>query len=58
MKGFLDDLKKTHDGKTVLIVGHRATQFALNHFISKIPMSEIVAKKFKLQPTLNLMRTK
>ena len=50
MKDFLDELKKTYDGKTVLIVGHRATQYALEHLIFDLPMTEIVSKKFKWQP--------
>ncbi|MCL2737351.1 MAG: histidine phosphatase family protein [Alphaproteobacteria bacterium] len=50
MKEFLDELKTNYDGKTVLVVGHRATQYALDHFILGQPMKEIVAKKFKWQP--------
>jgi broad specificity phosphatase PhoE len=50
MKNLLDELKAKYDGKTILIIGHRATQYALDHFISGLPMKEIVAKKFKWQP--------
>lgn len=31
MKSFLDDLLKNYDGKRVMIIGHRATQYALEH---------------------------
>ncbi|MFV0626544.1 MAG: histidine phosphatase family protein [Alphaproteobacteria bacterium] len=50
MKSFLDELKNNYDGKTVIIVGSRATQYTLDHFISGKPMEEIVSKKFKWQP--------
>ena len=50
MKNFLDELTRNYDGKTVLIVGSRATQYALEHFILGLPMEEIVTKKFKWQP--------
>ncbi|MDR2902836.1 MAG: histidine phosphatase family protein [Lactobacillales bacterium] len=50
MKNFLEDLKQKYDGKKVLIVGSRATQYALDHYILGIPMTEIVSKKFKWQP--------
>ena len=50
MKNFIDELKQNYDGKTVLVVGHRATQYALDHFILGKPMDEIVSAKFKWQP--------
>jgi len=50
MKDFLDELCANYDGKTVLVVGHRATQYALEHFILGIPMTDVVAAKFKWQP--------
>src|SRR5690606_3154910 len=33
MKNFLDWLKENFDGKTVMIIGHRATQYGLEHHI-------------------------
>lgn len=53
MKNFLDELKTKYDGKTVLIVGSRATQYALDHFILDLSMEDIVSKKFKWQPGWN-----
>lgn len=34
MKEFLDDLRKNYEGKKVLIVGHRATQYGLEYWIN------------------------
>ncbi|MBI2637945.1 MAG: histidine phosphatase family protein [Candidatus Sungbacteria bacterium] len=33
MKGFLQDLLRDYDGKRVMIIGHRATQYALESMI-------------------------
>jgi len=50
MKEFLDDLKKNYDGKTVMIVGHRATQYGLEKFINKVPLEIIIPAPWKWQP--------
>ncbi len=31
---FLEDLVKNYDGKSVMIIGHRATQYGLDHLIN------------------------
>ena len=33
MKSFLEELLKNYDGKKVMIIGHRATQYGLEHWI-------------------------
>ncbi len=50
MAYFINDLKQNYDGKKVLIIGHRATQYGLDNIISKIPLETLVAAKFKWQP--------
>jgi broad specificity phosphatase PhoE len=50
MKDFLADLLKNHDGKTVMIIGHRATQYALENLINEVPLETIVPAPWKWQP--------
>lgn len=46
----LDDLKKNYDGKKVMIIGHRATQYGLEHWIQGKSLIDLVGAKFKWQP--------
>jgi alpha-ribazole phosphatase/probable phosphoglycerate mutase len=50
MRDFLEDLLDTYDGKTVMIIGHRATQYGLEHWIKKIPLEEVIPAPWKWQP--------
>ena len=50
MKDFLDDLAKNYNGKKVMIVGHRATQYGLEYWIFGKELSEIIATPWKWQP--------
>jgi len=50
MKEFLDDLKKNYDGKTVMIIGHRATQYGLENLINGVPLEVIIPAPWKWQP--------
>ena len=50
MAEFLADLKRDYNGKHVLIVAHRAPQYALDHLLLGIPLKEIVSKTFIWQP--------
>lgn len=50
MYEFLDDLKTNFDGKTVLIVGHRATQYGLETYINQKPLTELLTEKWQWQP--------
>lgn len=47
---FLSDLKKDYDGKTVMIIGHRATQYGLENIINKMPLDVIIPAPWKWQP--------
>jgi broad specificity phosphatase PhoE len=50
MKSFLEDLLRDYDGKRVMIIGHRATQYGLEHIINGVPLEQLVTTKFKWQP--------
>lgn len=50
MRSFLEDLLKNYDGKKVMIIGHRATQYGLEHWIKKVSLGETVAAPWKWQP--------
>lgn len=52
MKDFLDGLRQMyHDrGTNVLIIGHRATQYGLEHWINGIDLKTLVTIPFRWQP--------
>ena len=50
MKNFLEDLLKNYDGKRVMIIGHRATQYGLENLINGIPLETPTTTHFKWQP--------
>jgi len=44
--GVLPDLRLRWDSSRVLIVGHVATHWALEHLINRVPLEELVAAEF------------
>ena len=50
MKSFLEDLLKKYDGKRVMIIGHRATQYGLEHWIKNVPLKKAITAPWKWQP--------
>lgn len=50
MKSFLTDLIRNYDGKKVMIIGHRATQYGLEHWINRVPLDEIILSPWSWQP--------
>ncbi len=50
MKNFLDYLKENYNGKKVIIIGHRATQYGLDHWIKGKSLKDLVKSSFKWQP--------
>lgn len=44
--GFLDELARSHDGKRVLIIGHVATRWALDHFVLGIELESLLDAPF------------
>jgi broad specificity phosphatase PhoE len=47
--GFLDELRVSRDGERVLIIGHVATRWALDHVVHRIPLEELVDAPFAWQ---------
>lgn len=45
VRAFLTDLLRDHEGKTVLVIGHRATHYGLEHWINGIPLVQIVTER-------------
>lgn len=50
MKKFLKDLLSKYDGKKVMIIGHRATQYALEHWIKGVPLTDAIKAAWEWQP--------
>lgn len=54
MKEFLENLiEKFHPGggtKKVMIIGHRATQYGLEHLINKVSIQEAITRPWSWQP--------
>ena len=50
MKSFLDDLSKKYEGKRVMIIGHRATQYGLEYWINKVSLEKKITTPWKWQP--------
>lgn len=50
MTDFLNEIKTTYPGKTVMIVGHRATQYALEHVLKGVDLHTAVTAPWKWQP--------
>jgi 2,3-bisphosphoglycerate-dependent phosphoglycerate mutase len=46
---FLDDLPLRWSGRRVLVIGHVATRWALDHLIGGIPLEDLVAADFAWQ---------
>lgn len=47
---FLGDLTKRWNDKKVLLIGHRATHYALDHWINEVPLEKCVTQQFIWQP--------
>jgi broad specificity phosphatase PhoE len=50
MGEFLKDLLRDYDGKRVMVVGHRATQYGLEYWIKQVSMKEAVTAPWSWQP--------
>lgn len=49
VRAFLDDLARSHDGRRVLIIGHSATRWALDHLLLRTPLRDLVEAPFRWQ---------
>jgi broad specificity phosphatase PhoE len=50
MRSFLCDVFCQYDGKTIIIIGHRATQYGLEHWINDVALKNIVLAPWHWQP--------
>lgn len=50
MKAFLQDLLRDYNGKRVMIIGHRATQYGLERWIKGLPLEQVVPAPWRWQP--------
>lgn len=50
MRAFLEDLLRERDGQRVMVIGHRATQYGLEHWIRGVPLADVVAAPWAWQP--------
>lgn len=50
MKDFLQEILRDHDGKTILIVGHRATQYGLDQWVKGMSLYDAVRAPWQWQP--------
>jgi broad specificity phosphatase PhoE len=42
VRDFLDDLASKHDGARVVVIGHSATRWALDHLLTGPPLEDLV----------------
>jgi broad specificity phosphatase PhoE len=47
---FLDDLPSRWDGQRVLVIGHMATRWALDHVLGGMPLEDLAAADFAWRP--------
>ena len=47
---WLDEVRRQFDARTVLIVGHRATFYALEHLLHKVPLRDAVESPWTWRP--------
>ncbi len=50
MKSFLQELLQNYEDKKVMVIGHRATQYGLEHLINKRSLEEVILASWKWQP--------
>jgi broad specificity phosphatase PhoE len=49
MRSFLYDLARAWDGSRVLLIGHSATRWALDHLVDGVPLADLVEAPFEWQ---------
>jgi hypothetical protein len=50
VQAFLHDLETTTPGERVLVIGHSAIRYALEHLIAGRPLDDVIARPGKWQP--------
>jgi broad specificity phosphatase PhoE len=49
VSAFLDELASEHDRERVVVIGHAATRWALQHLLEGTPLEELVSAPFDWQ---------
>ncbi len=50
VEAFLVDVAQSYDGRRVLVIGHSATRWALDHLLGGVALEHLVAAPFEWQP--------
>lgn len=50
IRSFLTDLKARWDGRTIIVIGHRATQYGLEHLLNGKPLEQCITEPWQWQP--------
>ena len=50
VRDFLEELSRDWAGQQVIVIGHAATRFALDHLLNGVPLEDLVAAPFEWQP--------
>lgn len=50
MKSFLQQCQQEYAGKKIMLIGHRATQYGLEHIVNGISLEKVVTATWKWQP--------
>jgi broad specificity phosphatase PhoE len=50
MKDFLGDLLQNYNYKKIMVIGHRATQYGLEHLIKGVPLEDAITMPWHWQP--------
>jgi broad specificity phosphatase PhoE len=50
VRDWLDDARRAGGAGPVLVIGHRATHYALDHLIAGVPLRDAMAAPFRWQP--------
>ena len=50
MRSFLSELLMNYQGKKIMIIGSRATQYGLEHLVNHVPLAEAVMAPWHWQP--------
>jgi broad specificity phosphatase PhoE len=48
--GWISDVRQTYAGRTVLVIGHRATFYAFQNLIAGFPLAEAITAPWSWQP--------
>ena len=50
VREFLREVAIRFDGEAILVIGHRATQFALEHWLNQRPLEDVLTDQWHWQP--------